>query len=61
MGHFYAAVVLCKNFANKKKSMRMTQTRNLWSNTGDLVIKRNAALLKLKTNRKTSIVGGSFK
>ena len=37
------------NFANKKKSMRMTQTRNLWSNTGDLVIKRNAALLKLKT------------
>ena len=37
------------NFANKKKSMRMTQTRNLWTNTSDLVIKRNAALLKLKT------------
>ena len=37
------------NFANKKKSMRMTQTRTLWGNTGDLVIKRNAALLKVKT------------
>ena len=32
-----------------KYSMRMQQTRILWTNTGDLVCCRNAALLKLKT------------
>ena len=37
------------NWADKKHAMRMMQTRIYWMNTDDLVIKRNAALLKLKT------------
>ena len=35
--------------ADKKRAMRMLQTRTLWENTSDPVIIRNAALLKLKT------------
>lgn len=37
------------NWTNKKQAMRMRETRIHWENTGDLVLKRNAALLKLKT------------
>ena len=37
------------NWTNKKHAMRMRETRIYWENTGDLVLKRNAALLKLKT------------
>ena len=35
--------------SDKKRAMRMLQTRILWENTSDPVIVRNAALLKLKT------------
>lgn len=37
------------NFVDKDKSMRMTHVRRLWCNTDDIVMKRNAALLYLKT------------
>ena len=37
------------NWANKKQAMRMRETRIHWENTGDFVLKRNAALLFLKT------------
>lgn len=37
------------NWPDKKHAMRMMQTRTYWMNTDDIVIQRNAALLKLKT------------
>ena len=37
------------NWADKKQAMRMMQTRTYWMNTHDVVICRNAALLKLRT------------
>ena len=44
---FYGSTT--SNWLNKKCALRMRETRILWENTGDIVICRNAALLKQKT------------
>ena len=44
---FYGSTT--SNWMNKKYALRMRETRILWENTGDIVICRNAALLKQET------------